>query len=316
MGVLLQPELSDMLILPGAPAHSTFRIEALLTDCRQRGQNLSGIRSRYVYFIQPEGEVSEQQVGRMAELLDAETHEYQAADGALWVLPRLGTQSPWSSKASDIFRNCGLPVSRVERGVEFLLDGEWQLDGVAPALHDRMTESLLDNTEPFAHLFDEHSPKPLSRIPLAEQGRAALEEANGRLGLALSEDEIDYLVERYGALPRNQDPSDAELMMFAQANSEHCRHKIFGADWVVDGEAQEKGLFAMIRNTHALNPGGVLSAYSDNAAVITGHQASRFLADPSSNSYQRFEEPAHIQIKVETHNHPTAIAPFAGAATG
>lgn len=305
-----------MLILPGAPAHSAFRLEALLTDCRAHAQNVLDIRSRFVYFIQPEGELSSEEISRTAELLDAETTPYQAADGALWVLPRLGTQSPWSSKASDIFQNCGLPVLRVERGVEFQLDGEWTLSDVAPALHDRMTESLLDDTAAFAQMFDVHSPKPLSRIPLAEKGRDALVEANTRLGLALSEDEIDYLVTSYGALSRNQDPSDAELMMFAQANSEHCRHKIFGADWVIDGEAQEKGLFAMIRNTHALNPGGVLSAYSDNAAVITGHSACRLLADPVTGTYQRFEEPAHIQIKVETHNHPTAIAPFAGAATG
>jgi len=305
-----------MLILPGASAHSAFRIDALLNECRALGQELNAISSRYVYFIQPETECSADQIERMAELLDAEPTPYSANEGALWVLPRLGTQSPWSSKASDIFRNCGLPVIRVERGVELLLDGNWVLADIAPALHDRMTESLLDNPTPFAQMFDEHSPKPLARIPLSTEGRAALESANVRLGLALSEDEIDYLVERYGELPRNQDPSDAELMMFAQANSEHCRHKIFGADWVIDGEEQAKGLFAMIRNTHALNPGQVLSAYSDNAAVISGHEAKRLLADPATNSYQTYAEPAHIQIKVETHNHPTAIAPFAGAATG
>ncbi len=305
-----------MLILPGATAHSAFRIDALLKQCHSLGQSVTAIRSRFVYFIQPEGELSSEQSNRIAELLDAESQPYTANEGALWVLPRLGTQSPWSSKASDIFRNCGLPVSRVERGIEFVLEGDWQAADVAPALHDRMTESLLTDPAPFAHLFDEHSPKALSRIALSTGGRAALESANVRLGLALSEDEIDYLVESYGALPRSQDPSDAELMMFAQANSEHCRHKIFGADWVIDGETQEKGLFAMIRNTHALNPGGVLSAYSDNAAVITGHDAKRLLADPATGTYQRFEEPAHIQIKVETHNHPTAIAPFAGAATG
>ncbi len=313
-----------MLILPGASAHSAFRLEALLTDCRtlgqKRGQAITSISSRYVYFIQPQGEHTAAQIAQMAELLDAESTPYQPSEeapaGALWVLPRLGTQSPWSSKATDIFHNCGLPIARVERGIEFLIDGDMVLADIAPALHDRMTESLLDTPAPFAQMFDEHSPQPLARIPLAEQGRDALVDANVRLGLALSEDEIDYLVTSYGALPRNQDPSDAELMMFAQANSEHCRHKIFGADWVIDGEAQEKGLFAMIRNTHALNPGGVLSAYSDNAAVITGHHGKRLLADPVTGTYQRYEEPAHIQIKVETHNHPTAIAPFAGAATG
>lgn len=305
-----------MLILPGAPAHSAFRLDALLNDCRQRGQAPDAIRSRYVYFIQPEGDYDAEQRAHMAELLDAELDAYAAPEGALWVLPRLGTQSPWSSKASDIFRNCGLPVARVERGVELQLEGAFDLAVIRDALHDRMTESLLSDPAPFAHLFDVHTPQPLTRIPLAEKGRAALEEANASMGLALSEDEIDYLVESYGALPRNQDPTDAELMMFAQANSEHCRHKIFGADWTVDGEVQDKGLFAMIRNTHATHPGGVLSAYSDNAAVITGNPAKRLLADPSSGRYQWFEEPAHIQIKVETHNHPTAIAPFAGAATG
>ncbi len=305
-----------MLILPGAKAHSSFRIDALVKQCHALGQSVTAIQSRFVYFIQPEGQPTPQQTARMAELLDAQATPYEESPGALWVLPRIGTQSPWSSKASDIFRNCGLPVTRVERGIEFVLDGEWHVEPLAAVLHDRMTESLLSDTASFAALFTDTPPSALERIPLSTQGRQALELANTRLGLALSADEIDYLVAAYGELARNQDPSDAELMMFAQANSEHCRHKIFGADWVIDGQPQERGLFAMIRNTHALNPGGVLSAYSDNAAVITGHAANRLLAQPYDNRYRHFAEAAHIQIKVETHNHPTAIAPFAGAATG
>src|SRR5690606_18158391 len=187
------------------------------------------------------------------------------------------------------------------------------LAALAPLLHDRMTESFVTAGGELERVFERHTPAPLATVPLLKAGRAALERADRELGLALSDDEIDYLVDAFGKLGR--DPTDVELMMFAQANSEHCRHKIFNADWIIDGQPQDRSLFAMIRNTHAGNPGGVLSAYKDNAAVMEGTTAGRFFPD-QDGVYRYSAEPIHILMKVETHNHPTAISPFAGAATG
>ncbi len=235
-------------------------------------------------------------------------------------MPRPGTISPWSSKATDIAHVCGLgAVLRIERGVEYSIgiDGrpdEAALHALAAPLHDRMTEAVLLDARQAAELFATHAPRPLAHIPLSTRGRDALVEADRALGLALSADEIDYLVAAYERLAR--DPTDVEIMMFAQANSEHCRHKIFNADWLIDGVAQPKSLFAMIRNTHAVSPAGVLSAYQDNAAVLEGPVGARLMADPGSGEYRYVEEPVDILIKVETHNHPTAISPFPGAATG
>ena len=183
----------------------------------------------------------------------------------------------------------------------------------ATLLHDRMTESVLQNTSQLSQLFAHHQPQPLVSIDILADGKSALEAANRELGLALAEDEIDYLLRNFIDLERN--PTDAELMMFAQANSEHCRHKIFNADWVIDGEKQDRSLFSMIRNTHQLNPEGTLVAYSDNSSVIEGSQCSRFYPD-ADGAYTANEDETHILMKVETHNHPTAISPFAGAATG
>ena len=220
-------------------------------------------------------------------------------------------------KPSDIARNCGLSkIQRLEarhrvlrRSAEFQADAEAQL--ISDALHDRMTQIVLGNLEQAAGLFSHAEPKPLTAIDVLGGGRAALEKANTELGLALAEDEIDYLVNAFVGLKRN--PHDIELMMFAQANSEHCRHKIFNASWDIDGQSQEKSLFGMIKNTYVMHSEGVLSAYKDNASVIVGNVAGRFFPDPETRQYGAVQEPVHILMKVETHNHPTAIAPFPGA---
>ena len=244
-----------------------------------------------------------------------------ASTGTLFlVVPRPGTISPWSSKASDIAHNCGLDkVQRIERGIAYYVTAEeglsdLQKQKVSALIHDRMTEAVLNNLETAESLFAESEPAPLTAVDILDGGKEALEQANLSLGLALADDEIDYLVDSYQKLERN--PTDVELMMFAQANSEHCRHKIFNATWTIDGQEQDHSLFQMIRNTHAMNGEGVLSAYKDNASVIAGNKAGRFFPNPESKEYDYHQEDIHILMKVETHNHPTAIAPWAGAATG
>ena len=309
-----------MLQLRGARAATDARIATLLDVFRQRGVQLAALSARYVHYVDASAELS----AREREVLDALLTYGPREDGAadppgvtLFVVPRLGTISPWSSKATDIARTCGLAkVRRIERGVTWTLVGvsEAEAHDCAEPLHDRMTESVLARADDAAGLFLRAQPAPFTRIDLIAGGRAALEAADKQLGLALAPDEIDYLLDAYRELRRN--PSDVELMMFAQANSEHCRHKIFNAEFWLDGEKQERSLFSMIRNTHERSPDGVLSAYRDNAAVITGSEATRFLADAETHSWTPVREPAHIAIKVETHNHPTAISPYPGAATG
>jgi phosphoribosylformylglycinamidine synthase len=311
-----------MLTLPGAPAYSRFRLDKFLEDLRGLCPSVTSAAARFMHFADLGRDLDEQELRLLKRLLRyGPTREVAIPEGAfLLVVPRFGTISPWSSKATDIAHNCGLEiVRRLERGVAWhivsrgrLSDGE--LQGLAAPLHDRMTESVVYRVDEAARLFERHAPAPLGSVDLLGDGRAALAAANGELGLALSEDEIDYLLAHYQGAGRN--PTDAELMMFAQANSEHCRHKIFNASWVVDGEPQPKSLFAMIRNTHARSPGGVLSAYVDNAAVMEGWVAERFFPAPADARYGYVEEPVHILMKVETHNHPTAISPFPGAATG
>lgn len=233
--------------------------------------------------------------------------------------PRPGTISPWSSKATDIAHNCDLPqVLRLERGLAFyvkapqLTDAQWSL--LAALLHDRMMEVVLSDLNQAEQLFAHHQPAPLQSVDVLGEGREALDKANRKLGLALADDEIDYLLAAFEKLGRN--PNDIELYMFAQANSEHCRHKIFNADWIIDGEQQPKSLFKMIKNTMEKTPDHVLSAYKDNAAVMEGSQVGRFYADAEKGQYDFHQEEAHILMKVETHNHPTAISPWPGAATG
>jgi phosphoribosylformylglycinamidine synthase len=246
--------------------------------------------------------------------------QVSSSDQSVLVVPRLGTISPWSSKATDILHNCGLSsVSRVERGVEYFIHSSKalsleELDLLSTILHDRMTESVLPALSDAISMFLHAEPAPMTSVDVLGGGRSALVEANQTLGLALAEDEIDYLVESFIELGRN--PIDIELMMFAQANSEHCRHKIFNASWTIDGEEQERSLFKMIKNTHEHNPEGTLSAYKDNAAVMEGHFGGRFYPSPDNCEYDFNQEHIDILMKVETHNHPTAISPFSGAATG
>jgi phosphoribosylformylglycinamidine synthase len=286
-----------------------------------------------MHFAQLDGDLTQAQSQMLERLLDygytqpvedVSNDESEKQIYTLWVVPRLGTISPWSSKATEIAERCGLSaVKRLERGVRYVLVSSAAIDEslqqqIAALLHDRMTqqvvfEAAISYTLPL-DLFVEHEPQPLQTVSIIEQGRDALVQANTQLGLALSADEIDYLTDSFTKLGRN--PTDVELMMFAQANSEHCRHKIFNASWTIDGEDQAKSLFAMIRNTHSLNPQNILSAYSDNASVIAGPEADVFIRDANSHAYGYVTEEAHILMKVETHNHPTAISPHPGAATG
>ena len=310
-----------MLELRGASALSDFRLERLLASLRRSLPSILRVQVHFHHFVDHSRVPAVQELRVLERLLDLDPHAVDATSGQLLLtVPRPGTISPWSSKATDIAHVCGLDfVRRIERG------RLWHVESgsvLAPAeqrtlgamLHDPMTEAVLTDPALATRLFESHEPRPMASIALGNAPAAALARANAELGLALSADEIGYLADVYARMGR--DPTDVEVMMFAQANSEHCRHKIFNADWVVDGAAQPKSLFAMIRHTRDRSPDGVLSAYSDNAAVIEGPNAGRFFPDPVDRSYHWHEEPADILIKVETHNHPTAISPFAGAATG
>ncbi|MBD1602024.1 phosphoribosylformylglycinamidine synthase [Pseudomonas typographi] len=309
-----------MLILRGAPALSAFRHGKLLAQLTQKAPAVTGVYAEFAHFADVTGELAAEQHKVLGRLLEyGPSVPVQEPSGRLFlVLPRFGTISPWSSKATDIAHNCGLAgVARLERGVAYYVAGdldEAAAARVAEALHDRMTQWVLPRLEDAAGLFSHAEPKPLAAVDVLGGGRGALAKANVELGLALADDEIDYLVDAFRGLGRN--PHDIELMMFAQANSEHCRHKIFNASWDIDGQAQEKSLFGMIKNTYQLHSEGVLSAYKDNASVIVGHVAGRFFPNPDTREYAAVQEPVHILMKVETHNHPTAIAPFPGAATG
>ena len=309
-----------MLILRGAPALSAFRHGKLLEQLSQKVPAVSGLYAEFAHFAEVTGELAADDQQVLARLLKyGPSVPVQEPAGRLFlVLPRFGTISPWSSKASDIAHNCGLAsVQRLERGIAFYVSGDFseaEAELVAGVLHDRMTQVVLGKLEDAAGLFSHAEPKPLTAIDVLGGGRAALEKANVELGLALAEDEIDYLVTSFQGLGRN--PHDIELMMFAQANSEHCRHKIFNASWDIDGQSQEKSLFGMIKNTYQMHSEGVLSAYKDNASVIVGSVAGRFFPNPETRQYGAVQEPVHILMKVETHNHPTAIAPFPGASTG
>ncbi|MDH0289673.1 phosphoribosylformylglycinamidine synthase [Pseudomonas sp. GD04087] len=309
-----------MLILRGAPALSAFRHGKLLDLLTQHVPAVTGLYAEFAHFAEVTGALNAEEEQVLARLLKyGPSVPVQEPAGRLFlVLPRFGTISPWSSKASDIARNCGLAkIERIERGIAYYVTGELSeadAQAVAARLHDRMTQLVLNELEQASALFSHAQPKPLTVVDILAGGRAALEKANLELGLALAEDEIDYLVKSFVELGRN--PHDVELMMFAQANSEHCRHKIFNASWDIDGQAQEKSLFGMIKNTYEMHREGVLSAYKDNAAVMKGYVAGRFYPNAETREYAASEEPVHILMKVETHNHPTAIAPFPGASTG
>ncbi|MBS0319841.1 MAG: phosphoribosylformylglycinamidine synthase [Proteobacteria bacterium] len=317
--------MPEILSLTGRTALSPFRIAKL-----QRGlaaarptHDVRTLTAVYRHFVELARPLDAEETDKLEKLLTYGPRDGDVAERGtlLLVVPRPGTISPWSSKATDIMHNCGLDaVKRVERGIAFhaasaageAIDGDDEA-ALTPLIHDRMTEVVLTDVGSAEALFAQFQPRPLTTIPVLHDGRGALERANRELGLALADDEIDYLVANFGLLQR--DPTDVELMMFAQANSEHCRHKIFNAEWVVDGHKKPASLFGLIRATHAAHPQGTLVAYSDNSSVIEGHTVARF-APREHHRYGAQVEPAHILMKVETHNHPTAIAPFPGAATG
>jgi phosphoribosylformylglycinamidine synthase len=324
-----------MLILPGSNALSAFRSQRLLGQLQAAVPNVAAVQAVFVHFIDSSAPVTSEERGRLEAMLTyGEPAQAQALAGAtemFFVIPRFGTISPWASKATDIAHNCGMAhIHRIERGIAYTVAlktgllgtgigaakklAESETAAVAALLHDRMTESVLRNADQAALLFRELEAKPLESIELLEGGRAALAAANVDLGLALSDDEIDYLVEAFTRVQRN--PTDVELMMFAQANSEHCRHKIFNADWTIDGVAQDMSLFGMIKNTHKLQPKGTIVAYSDNSSIMEGAVVSRFYPRGPGHEYGPSTELTHTLMKVETHNHPTAISPFQGASTG
>lgn len=313
-----------MEIVRGAPALSDFRTEKLLQRLQSAGLPVAEVYAEYMHFVDVEQKLDDDSNAVLAKLLTyGPALASHIPEGQLLVVvPRQGTISPWSSKATDIAHNCGLTqIHRIERGIAYYLSGDLttaELQQAAALVHDRMTEMVLESLDEAAVLFTEAEPAPLQSIDILQGGRDALQQANVVMGLALADDEIDYLFENFSALKRN--PNDIELYMFAQANSEHCRHKIFNADWTIDGKEQLKSLFKMIKNTYEITPDNVLSAYKDNAAVMVGSEAGRFYPYPTGSNaageYSYFHEPIHILMKVETHNHPTAISPYPGAATG
>jgi len=310
--------------LRGAPALSDFRVKKLLAQCEQLQLPVNDIYAEFAHFAQLNEELSSSEENVLQQLLTygPTIEEHQPTGSFLLVTPRPGTISPWSSKSTDIAHNCGLAkVVRLERGIAYYVslnsntqlstEQEVQLNAL---LHDRMMESIFNDFDQASLLFSSSEPAKLTAIDIEHGGKEALVNANIELGLALAVDEVNYLFENFTKLGRN--PHDIELYMFAQANSEHCRHKIFNADWTIDGVKQEKSLFKMIRNTHEINPDYVLSAYKDNAAVMIGNKGGRFFPNPETNIYGYHHEDIQILMKVETHNHPTAISPYPGAATG
>ena len=310
-----------MLVLRGTPALSDFRTDKLLGQFASLSLPVTQIYAEFMHFAHLDADLSAQEHNVLQQLLTygPEIQQHEPAGTLILVTPRPGTISPWSSKASDIAHNCGLAkVKRLERGIAYYIQADEltsaQTTQLIALLHDRMTETVFNELEQASVLFKQDEPQALSSVDIIAGGKQALVTANKVLGLALADDEIDYLVENFLALGRN--PNDIELYMFAQANSEHCRHKIFNADWTIDGEVQPKSLFKMIKNTYEQCGANVHSAYKDNAAVMEGSFAGRFFPDAASNEYRYHHEDIDILMKVETHNHPTAISPFSGAATG
>jgi len=312
-----------MLTLRGSSALSEFRLNKLLNDLVSAGLPARAVSAEFVHVAELTGELSAAEHEVLVKLLTYGPRRASAQVTGLVqvVAPRPGTISPWSSKATDIAHICGLTsIKRIERVIAYTIDiggNALSTDDtklLLAKIHDRMTQVVFEKIETCATLFSHETPRAMTSVPVLAKGRAALVAANTSLGLALADDEIDYLVKAFTGLKR--DPNDIELMMFAQANSEHCRHKIFNATWDIDGQLQDKSLFQMIKNTYNLHSEGILSAYKDNAAVLAGTVGGRFYVNPKTGEYAAHEEPIHILCKVETHNHPTAISPFAGAATG
>ena len=315
--------------LEGPRALSDFREERLLRALEKVNSAVEAVSSRFIHFVHAEKELDAASVDRLQALLNYGPTPSKVLENTFDVLvvPRLGTISPWASKATDIVGNCGVAgVLRVERGTLFSVQmkagtvlSEDEKRALAALLHDRMTESAVPPDFPVQNLFVDLQGRPMETVPLLAQGRKALEEANADMGLALSDDEIAYLADAFEKLQR--DPTDVELMMFAQANSEHCRHKIFNAEWTIDGEKKAETLFGMIRATHKAAPQFTITAYADNAAIFEGRDVERLYprpsdADPFGSTFEMKTERTHTVFKVETHNHPTAISPFPGASTG
>ena len=310
-----------MLLIRGTSPFSPASANKQLTQLQSSNPGVVALTAEYVHFVDSDGKLSDGDLTVLNRLLQygptaSSTDDQGSESVEVVVVPRAGTISPWSSKSSDISKICGLAtVRRIERGITFRIYGKVEDHTALEAeLHDRMTQSVLTSEADATSLFTTAAPVPLRPVTSEDGTRAAIAGANTSLGLALAEDEIDYLARNFDELGRAT--HDVELMMFAQANSEHCRHKIFNAEWTLDDTKQDTALFSMIRHTTKSNPDGVLSAYHDNAAVMEGHTGDRFFADPVTHRYQAHHEPVHILMKVETHNHPTAISPFAGASTG
>jgi len=315
------------LILEGGNALSDFRIQQLVPRLQAICPDVVGLSGQYLHLVASVTSLEDAAQQTLKQLLTygdpAPSEANAAASWTLYVSPRLGTVSPWASKATDIAHNCGLSLRRIERLVSYRLKFAADLHvtqlstdvklALADLLHDRMTESILSQASDALALFNELEAQPLLHVDVLQGGRKALAKANQEFGLALAEDEIDYLLSSFQQLGRN--PSDVELMMFAQANSEHCRHKIFNAQFTIDGQAQEHSLFGMIRHTHQQNPQHTVVAYSDNASIMAGHEVERFVAK-QGGAYLKEAALHHVLMKVETHNHPTAISPFPGASTG
>jgi phosphoribosylformylglycinamidine synthase len=309
-----------LLRLRGRNALSGFRFNKLISALKPTVPAVKAVYAEFWHFVALARDLNTGESSILQRILSygPAAQAGEAKGELLLVVPRIGTVSPWSSKATDIALHCGLPaVERIERGIAYYLDSRELLSNadkqvLLPLIHDRMTESVLASFDEAQKLFQHFPPAPLATTDILGGGKPELVRANQEMGLALSNDEIDYLLENFQRLGRN--PTDVELMMFAQANSEHCRHKIFNADWVIDGVKQPYSLFGMIKNTHRQHSEGTLVAYSDNASVIAGAKVERFY--PASQEYRYVQQDTHILMKVETHNHPTAISPFPGAATG
>ncbi|HYM48829.1 MAG TPA: phosphoribosylformylglycinamidine synthase, partial [Burkholderiaceae bacterium] len=324
---------ATFLALPGPSALSAFRAAQLLSRIREVEPSADRVSAQFIHFVHVRTELKPEERARLDALLSyGDTAEAINAATSILIVPRLGTISPWASKATDIAHNTGLAIiARIERGTLYRIEFRRALfgsrglsidaaDRIAIVLHDRMTESVIDPATDPALLFRDLPGRPMQTVPMLVHGRAALVLANVEMGLALSDDEIDYLLDAFTRMRR--DPTDVELMMFAQANSEHCRHKIFNASWTIDGEREDSTLFDMIRATHRAAPQGTVVAYSDNAAVLEGRTVARFYphsdhpASAVGVDYAPRDELTHTVFKVETHNHPTAISPFPGASTG
>lgn len=305
-----------MIILQGERVYTPFRLQQKLMQLQKIDAAVTSLEAEYRYFLNINDQWQESQHPALADLLSAKRYSLtdEGGEASVWVTPRIGTISPWSSKATELIQNCRFyGLLRVERGILYRIKGG-NLAKLGQALYDPLTESLLSEPQQLDQLFASHQPQPLTTVDILKQGRDALEAANHQWGLALSTTEVTYLLKNFQRLKRN--PTDVELMMFAQVNSEHCRHKIFNADWVIDGHPKSNSLFSMIRQTYREHPEQVRVAYSDNAAVLKGSVVQRWLIDPVTQEYNERTEVAHIVLKVETHNHPTAISPFSGAATG